>query len=342
MFPMVKCAIRMRNSKQSTPGPYLYSPIFKAGLYPESFYYAVNEGESINITFTSSVPVGCNGSNCDLNFYIRQWADASSCTNGIVNRDILIKAEFCGISLGNSTGIEKKTLQVYGYNDGLYNTNNRYAYLELYTSSVSKSNAIWEDVYIEPIRVMVKDKDIVLLNRLCQSYNDPHFRTFDGKHYDYMGVGEFVLYKNDIGPYIVHALFTSCGSGLPGASCLCGIAIRSKCSLFVLRTCEKISRREKHLLQQPIVSLTSCDENDMTVIHTNDDYKIILPIATEIRFSTARRFISVISIKPSVVDINTAKGLCGVPNTTPDKSDDFTLRGNGQVTDEQIFADSWK
>lgn len=29
----VKCAIRMRNSNESTPGPYVYSPVFKAGLY---------------------------------------------------------------------------------------------------------------------------------------------------------------------------------------------------------------------------------------------------------------------------------------------------------------------
>ncbi|XP_076109570.1 uncharacterized protein LOC143078599 [Mytilus galloprovincialis] len=29
----IKCAIRMRNSRQSTPGPYLYSPRFKAGLF---------------------------------------------------------------------------------------------------------------------------------------------------------------------------------------------------------------------------------------------------------------------------------------------------------------------
>ncbi|CAG2220489.1 unnamed protein product [Mytilus edulis] len=307
----VKCAIRMRNSKQSTPGPYLNSPIFKAGLYPESFFYAVNEGESINITFTSSVPVGCNGSNCELIFYIRQWADTSSCTNGIVNRDILIKAEFCGISFGNSTGIEKKALQVYGYNDGLYNINNRNAYIELYTSSVSKSNTIWEDVYIEPIRVMVKDKDIALLNRLCQSYNDPHFRTFDGN--------TMIIW--------VHALFTSCGSGLPGASCLCGIAIRSKCSLFVLRTCEQISRREKHLLQQPIVSLTSCDENDMTVIHTNDDYKAVHKCGFYQTISGRHKH---------------SKRSVWSSSTTPDQSDDFTLRGNGQVTDEQIFADSWK
>lgn len=59
-------------------------------------------------------------------------------------------------------------------------------------------------------------------------------------------------------------------------------------------------------------------------------------------FSIARRFISVISIKPSVKDINMAKGLCGVPSTTKDPSDDFTHRENGPIRNEQIFADSWR
>lgn len=75
-------------------------------------------------------------------------------------------------------------------------------------------------------------------------------------------------------PLQVHGLFTSCGSGLPGTSCLCGIAIRSKDSLFVLRTCEMISRKELHLLQQPVVTLTPCDESDMSINNTNNNYKV--------------------------------------------------------------------
>ncbi|XP_071151940.1 von Willebrand factor D and EGF domain-containing protein-like, partial [Mytilus edulis] len=277
----IKCAIRMRNSRQSTPGPYLYSPRFKAGLFPNSYYNIVNEGESINITFTSTVPVGCIASNdairsqCDQNFYIfRPSYYTSSCTNNVLKRDVLFNAEFCGFRLGNLDWMDKKALEVYGYNDGIYNVNNRYAYIKLSTSSISAYNNIWKDVDIYQIRVEVRDKDSTLKNRLCQSYNDPHFRTFDGKYYDYMGVGEFVMYKNDIGPFWVHALFTSCGSGLPGTSCLCGIAIRSQNSLFVLRTCERISRKELHLLQQPVVTLTSCDESDMSISNTNNNYKV--------------------------------------------------------------------
>ncbi|VDI39774.1 Hypothetical predicted protein [Mytilus galloprovincialis] len=351
MNMQIRCTVRMRNSRQSTPGPYLDSPIFRAGLFPSSnsYYYTVNEGDSINITFTSTVPVGCIASHnairsqCDQNFYIfRQSYYTSSCTNNVLKRDVLFNAEFCGFRLGNLDWTDKKSLEVYGYNDGIYNVNNRYAYIKLSTSSISAYNNIWKDVDIYRIRITVRDKDSTLKNRLCQSYNDPHFRTFDGAYYDYMGVGEFVMYKNDIGPFWVHALFTSCGSGLSGTSCLCGIAIRSKNSLFVLRTCERISRKELHLLQQPVVMLTSYDESDMSISNTNNNYKIILPIATEIKFSIARRFISVISIKPSVKDIHTAKGLCGVPSTTKDPSDDLTHRTIGPISDEQIFADSWR
>ncbi|XP_063440468.1 uncharacterized protein LOC134721412 [Mytilus trossulus] len=347
----VKCAIRMRNSRGSTPGPYLYTSIFRAGLYSDRTHFTVTEGESINITFTSTVPVGCISSHpvfrsqCDLNFYLSQPSySASTCINNVIKRDIVFKTEFCGIKVGNLDWMDKRTVQVYGYNDGMYNINNRYAYLRLFTSSkyISTQNNIWRDVQINQITVKVVDKDSVLKNRLCQSYNDPHFRTFDGLYYDYMGVGEFVMYRNDIGPYWVHALFTSCGSRFPGTSCICGIAIRSKESLFVLRTCEKISRTGKYLLQQPVVSLTYCDKPDMVIEHTNNNYKIILPIATEIQFSIARRFISVISIKPAVKDINTAKGLCGVPSTSEDPSDDFTHREYGPINDGQIFADSWR
>ncbi|XP_076099859.1 uncharacterized protein LOC143069213 [Mytilus galloprovincialis] len=53
-------------------------------------------------------------------------------------------------------------------------------------------------------------------------------------------------------------------------------------------------------------------------------------------------FISRISIKPSIYDINNAKGLCGVPSVTKDTSDDFMHRELGTVLDYKSFADSWR
>ena len=53
------------------------------------------------------------------------------------------------------------------------------------------------------LQITVIDKDSTLTNRLCQSYNDPHITTFDGKPYDYMEIGEFVMYRNDKGSFWV-------------------------------------------------------------------------------------------------------------------------------------------
>lgn len=49
-----------------------------------------------------------------------------------------------------------------------------------------------------------------------------------------------------------------------------------------------------------------------------------------------------VSVKPSIYDINEARGLCGVPSATKDPSDDFHHREQGPITDDQKFAHSWK
>ena len=49
-----------------------------------------------------------------------------------------------------------------------------------------------------------------------------------------------------------------------------------------------------------------------------------------------------ISVKPSIYDINEARGLCGVPSTNKDRSDDFTHRQDGPVNNYKTFADSWR
>ncbi|CAC5367711.1 unnamed protein product [Mytilus coruscus] len=354
MNMMVECAVRARYLLGSTPGPYIYSPQFQAGIFPEKYEYSVVEGSSVDIILKSTVPVGCIASHydirkhCEQNFYIFQpkkdQTSLSCIDKSIAKKDIVFEAKFCGVSVKSMDWQEAKKLHVIGYSDGMYNFQDRSTIISISTSAVSDLNDIWKDVQVPDIKITVIDKDSVLINRQCRSYNDPHITTFDGRLYHYMNVGEFVMYKNDKGPYLVHALFTNCGFGWAGSSCHCGIAVRSRNSLFVLRTCQTISRTEKHLLQEPITKLISCDEKDLLIEHDTNNYKITLPIGTKIKFTISRwsKFISMIAIKPSVFDINEASGLCGVPSTTKDMSDDFTHRQNGPIENDQDFADSWR
>ncbi|CAG2226665.1 unnamed protein product [Mytilus edulis] len=255
---------------------------YQMNMNPAKTEYTVIEGENITIPMTSTVPVSCIASHPDIrtkcaqNFFIFQpkyGKNEASCLNSIAKRDIVFEAEFCGIKLGNLDWNETKYLQVYGSSDGIYNHQGRSTFIRISTKSVSPFNEIWRDIKIPEIKVTILDKDSVLTTRLCQSYNDPHITTFDGKLYHYMEVGEFVLYRNDRGPYW-----------------------------------------------------------------------ITLQIGTEIKFTVVpySKFISGISIKPSIYDIDAARGLCGVPSVTKDNSDDFTHRDLGPISDEKSFADSWR
>lgn len=77
-----------------------------------------------------------------------------------------------------------------------------------------------------------------------------------------------------------------------------------------------------------------------------------MPIGTEIKFSTSagwgnEQFIGYIHVKPSLLDVENAEGLCGrVSGGSMDTSDDFTLR-NGTVIATtyaywETFAENWR
>ncbi|XP_063435757.1 von Willebrand factor D and EGF domain-containing protein-like [Mytilus trossulus] len=349
MNMVVRCGIRVNDSEHDKQ--FIFSSDFRAGIFADQSEYIVVEGEYINITLKATVPIGCIASNdeirskCFQDFHIFQPSFDESvlqCSNLYGSRNIVFKNEVCGISMTDS-GKNVKNLQVYGFSDGLYNYRDRSTYINMYTASVSTPNAVWQNFNIKDIKVTVKDGDALVKNRCCRSYNDPHITTFDGKTYHYHEVGEFVMYRNDKGPYWVHALFTNCNDGFPGAACHCGVAIRSRNSLFVVRTCQTISRNKRYSLKTPLIYIKQCDPSDMFIQQLSiTKYKVTLPIGTEIIISFHRLFISSIIIKPSYHDINMAKGLCGFPSTTKDTTDDFMHRYYGVVQNQRTFADSWR
>jgi hypothetical protein len=78
----------------------------------------------------------------------------SSCVNNIVSRDVVFKAEFCGIKLTTLDWNEAKYLKVYGFSDGIYNQQGRSTYIQLSTTTVATLNDIWTDIQIPDIKVV--------------------------------------------------------------------------------------------------------------------------------------------------------------------------------------------
>jgi len=55
--------------------------------------------------------------------------------------------------------------------------------------------------------VIVRDKDSGLSGKFCQSVNDPHMRSFDGRYYEMQLEGAFWLYRHKSLPIEVRMVF---------------------------------------------------------------------------------------------------------------------------------------
>ena len=130
---------------------------------PEYYEYTVVEGEFVNIAFTSTVPIGCISSHsnfmphCSQNIYVFQPEHddmPSSCVNNIVSKDVVFKAELCGIKLSTLDWNETKYLKVYGFSDGIYNRQDRSTCIQLSTTTITTLNDIWKDIQIPDIKVV--------------------------------------------------------------------------------------------------------------------------------------------------------------------------------------------
>ena len=78
----------------------------------------------------------------------------SSCVNNIASKDVVFKAELCGIKLSTLDWNETKYLKVYGFSDGIYNQQDRSTYIQLSTTNITTLNDIWKDIQIPDIEVV--------------------------------------------------------------------------------------------------------------------------------------------------------------------------------------------
>lgn len=186
-------------------------------LQPEKYEYTVNEGEPIDIIFTSSVPVGCISShdaiqtNCEQHFYIFNMIKDQtpiSCRNNIVKRDIVFEAQFCGISIQSLHWNSEKKMRVYGVSDSMYNFKDRSSVLKISSSAVSELNEIWRDLQVPDIKVNIGQPSFDDL-QFCQINKGSCYKLY------------LVIYINIYGKYNLCIFFISFYSDhnyRPGAS----------------------------------------------------------------------------------------------------------------------------
>lgn len=339
---VVRCSVRVRTSSGGTPSNEMSSRDYQAGIFPESFSYHLDEGQTMSIPFQVTYPVGCLftklESNCItaiymLTPYYYQSSAVDTCQNIKSTEALLFNKNKCGIIISSNTWNESKVLNVTGNIDNLINERDREIYIRLgHNGQGNDPSGAWDNVTIPDIKVYISDVDNTISNRICMLRTDPRFWTFDNRFHNIYTAGEFVLYRHKKRNVEVHALFTTCPLG---AACICGVAIRVEDSLYVYRTCDEVSYQTVSLLAHHSTIYEICDDKHM-IITTEYDYTVItLPSGTTVKYNVSGDWIQHLHIIPSVFDIGNMEGICG--NANGDDSDDF-VAPDGRTP----ASDGWK
>jgi len=207
-----------------------------------------------------------------------------------------------------------------------------------------KLRAGFRTILTEKIPMAIQNKDF---NKVmtCQSLNDPHIVTFDGKYYNNFYEGHFTLYKNTEYAYEVQVVYQKCNSETD-ASCNCAVSVRSGDDVFVVDKCRRT--------QSITCPGGNCEQPMKVILYKNGEltsgtrifrregglrYEVMLPHGTFVKISASVDLLNV-WIRPSAFDRDRTHGLCGVYNNN--QNDDWTLPDGGVATSENEFSKAWR
>ncbi|XP_069129087.1 von Willebrand factor D and EGF domain-containing protein-like [Argopecten irradians] len=363
---LVKCGVRVRETEGSPSGTYTYSESFYAGIMTDATQYVVSERGSIDITVWLTVPLGCMyldslspdqidtfiEDNCFLDLVIKTptyYKDRQlQCTPGGVTDEPIAfeRSNFCGVTFSFSEIEKIKTFTIFGSGDNLVNMNSRSIFIRL-EATHSIYHGAWSYASGPDIQVIVTDDDIDIEGKFCAARTDPNMWTFDGRYWNYQQSGEYVLYKHNVLPTRIHAVFDSC---VWGGACVCGIAIQYGDSLFVVNMCRSvvgIPWISGITNTNQYIEMRACDNKHLTVeTKASDLYMVTLSTGTEVVISlrvdvdNEYTYVRYVMVKPSLMDWASTTGLCGVLDG--DSSNDMQNRAGRLSSSWSEFGNNWR
>ncbi|KAK7469526.1 hypothetical protein BaRGS_00036472, partial [Batillaria attramentaria] len=187
---------------------------------------------------------------------------------------------------------------------------------------------------VQTFEVTVKDRDQVAI---CQSINDPHMTTFDGKFYNNFNVGEFVLYRHTTLPYEVRTFYRKCNK--EKASCNCAASIRVGDDVIVVDKCGP-TREEENAPVTVKLFLTGDLEPGTQIIQFNRGkrYEVLLPTGAKVSLEVTKNYLNII-MQAAAADFGNTEGLCG--SYDDDKENDMLVMGQAPENDD-VFSLSWR
>ena len=165
---------------------------------------------------------------------------------------------------------------------------------------------------------------------VCSATGDPHYRTFDGKTYDFQGKCKYVLTKDIGNQFLIIQDNIGCGNQVP--SCTYSLTVVINGVHLVITQGIKVTYNKADRYSG------SFQANGVTVtVHKDRSVEVTTTFGLEIVY---HRNYNVYVALTNTKFFGRLRGLCG--NYNNDRNDDFTTSQNQLTNNANVFGDSWK
>ncbi|XP_046362713.2 uncharacterized protein LOC124139581 [Haliotis rufescens] len=213
-------------------------PVITHSLSPDNTIYLAEGGPSVKLTLQDldfTAAFGASGG--EIRLKIQFDIDASTvprCPDDVEIQQVV--SDKCQIVIDDSNNDEKS----FEISPVLDNRIDGYRQLTATVTMEKWAGAtpsLTATQTLATFNIMVQDRDVK--SAICSSINDPHFNTFDGRMFNYMGLGTFLMYETSSPIKLqVQTKFQICGNG---GSCNCAVRIRVDNDVIEFDSCSTSS-----------------------------------------------------------------------------------------------------
>ncbi|XP_028403857.1 mucin-2-like isoform X2 [Dendronephthya gigantea] len=165
---------------------------------------------------------------------------------------------------------------------------------------------------------------------ICSATGDPHYRTFDGKYFSFMGQCKYVLAQDAVADtFLVVVDNFPCGADNTQA-CTKTVTVHFNITKVYLKRGSQVEINGQDLIMFPY------KQNGITVDRSSFMTRVTSDIGVEITWDGISTVYVIVQSHWS----GKTRGLCG--NFNKNQDDDFTTIENNIETDVALFGESWK